>query len=172
MKAEPRFLHQAKHFWANVRTVSEAAGYTDRKSGGVKILNPAEIAVALRRIGLGTAHVLDRTGAPTAFGKMLADYFAYRARLLNEFVEPRLELEDLREHEGIYVRHCLMVDSHYTWWNCGRSYLCRMIDMLHMRYVDEVLFGYEVIEQLPSIVREWVAVAREHSPSIRQAGPR
>ena len=31
---------------------------------------------------------------------------------------------------------------YYTWWQCGRSYLCRIIDMLHMGYVDEVLFGY------------------------------
>jgi len=28
--------------------------------------------------------------------------------------------------------------------------------MLNMRYVDEALFGYEVIERLPSLVREWV----------------
>lgn len=27
--------------------------------------------------------------------------------------------------------------------------------MLHMGYVDEVLFGYEVIERLPDIVKEW-----------------
>jgi hypothetical protein len=63
-----------------------------------------------------------------------------------------MELEELREHEGIDVRHHLMVDAHYTWWDCGRSYLCRMVDMLHMGYVDEVLFGYEVIEEMPRIV--------------------
>jgi hypothetical protein len=35
--------------------------------------------------------------------------------------------------------------------------LCRILDMLHMGYVDEVLFGYEVVERLPSIVKEWRA---------------
>ena len=70
-----------------------------------------------------------------------------------------MELEELCEHEGVHVKHYLIVDAHYTWWDCGRSYLCRIIDMLHMGYVDEVLFGREVVERLPEIVREWVALA-------------
>ena len=52
-----------------------------------------------------------------------------------------MELEELREHEGINIKHYLILDARYTWWDCGRSYLCRIIDMLHMGYVDEVLFG-------------------------------
>ncbi len=67
-----------------------------------------------------------------------------------------MELEELYEHENINILHYLMIDDHYTWWDCGRSYLCRIIDMLHMGYVDEVLFGYEVVERLPDIVAEWV----------------
>lgn len=42
-----------------------------------------------------------------------------------------------------------------TWWECGRSYLCRMIDMIHMGYVDEVVFGREVLTRLPELAREW-----------------
>ena len=71
-----------------------------------------------------------------------------------------MELEELQEHENIEVLHYLMVDAYYTWWDCGRSYLCRIIDMLHMGYVDEVLFGYEVIEQLPKIVKSWAKTAK------------
>jgi hypothetical protein len=52
-----------------------------------------------------------------------------------------------------------MIDAHDTWWNQGKSYLCRVIDMLHMGYIDEVLFGNEVIERLPSLVAEWVEIA-------------
>ncbi len=33
--------------------------------------------------------------------------------------------------------------------------------MLHMGYADEVLFGYEVVERLPSLVKEWVSLVRE-----------
>jgi len=72
-----------------------------------------------------------------------------------------LELEELEEHTGINVQHLLMVDSHYTWWQLGRSYLCRLIDLLHMGYVDEILFGYEVVERLPTIVGKWVEIARK-----------
>ena len=71
-----------------------------------------------------------------------------------------LELEELREHTPDNVKHYLMVDGYKTWWDDGKSYLCRMIDMLHMGYVDEVLFGHEVVEQLPTLVKEWVNEAR------------
>lgn len=53
------------------------------------------------------------------------------------------------------IRHLLMVDAHFTWWVKGRSYLCRIIDMLHMGYVSEVLFGREVVSRLPTIAKEW-----------------
>jgi hypothetical protein len=84
----------------------------------------------------------------TTFGSRVADG-------VYETLLDGLELEELREHEGIEVQHLLMVDAHYTWWICGRSYLCRLVDMLHMGYVDEILFGYEVVERLPSLVKDW-----------------
>ncbi len=90
----------------------------------------------------------------TTFGSRVADG-------VYESLLDGVELEELREHEGIDVKHYLMVDDHYTWWDCGRSYLCRIIDMLHMGYVDEVLFGREILERLPAIVGEWVAAARK-----------
>jgi hypothetical protein len=38
-----------------------------------------------------------------------------------------------------------------------------MVDMLHMGYVDEILFGREVVTELPRIVQEWAQLvnARE-----------
>ena len=30
-----------------------------------------------------------------------------------------------------------------------------MIDMLHMGYVDEVIFGREVLTRLPELAQEW-----------------
>ncbi len=41
--------------------------------------------------------------------------------------------------------------------------LCRIIDMLHMGYVDEVLFGYEVVERLPNIVKEWISLVTDRN---------
>jgi len=86
----------------------------------------------------------------TTFGSRVADG-------VYETLLDGMELEELREHTGVDVKHYLMIDAHYTWWDCGKSYLCRMIDMLHMGYVDEILFGSEVVEQMPRIVEEWLA---------------
>lgn len=94
----------------------------------------------------------------TTFGSRVADG-------VYESLLDGMELEELHEHEGVKVLHYLMVDAHYTWWDCGKSYLCRIIDMLHMGYVDEVLFGYEIIEKLPGIVKEWVAIEKDKSAS-------
>ena len=90
----------------------------------------------------------------TTFGSRVADS-------VYETLLDGLELEELREHENIDVKHYLMVDAHYTWWTMGRSYLCRIVDMLHMGYVDEVLFGTEVVDRLPVLVQEWVEIARQ-----------
>lgn len=90
----------------------------------------------------------------TTFGSRIADG-------VYETLLDGLELEELQEHESINVQHLLIVDSHRTWWTMGISYLTRMIDMLHMGYVDEILFGYEVVERLPDIVQEWVKLAHD-----------
>lgn len=66
-----------------------------------------------------------------------------------------MELEEMREHTQVNVLHYLMVDAKDNWWDRGRSYLCRMVDMLHMGYVDEVLFGREVIDRLLALAAEW-----------------
>jgi len=85
----------------------------------------------------------------TTFGSRVADG-------VYESLLDGMELEELRKQEGIKVLHYLMVDSHYTWWQCGKSYLCRIVDMLHMGYLDEVLFGREVVTELPRIVDSWL----------------
>jgi hypothetical protein len=90
----------------------------------------------------------------TTFGSRVADG-------VYESLLDGMELEELRRIGRIHVRHYLMVDGKYTWWHCGKSYLCRLVDMLHMGYVDEILFGKEVLEGVPRLVKEWVAVARQ-----------
>ncbi len=87
----------------------------------------------------------------TTFGSRVADG-------VYETLLDGMEIEELRLSHNIHLRHYLMVDAHYTWWDCGRSYLCRIIDMLHMGYVDEVLFGKEVVERVPQLVKEWLSL--------------
>jgi hypothetical protein len=285
MRPNEQFLRQPKHFWANVRSVSQHIGYTDRRTGRVRAPRLQEIAAALNELGLKTSHVTRDGRRATAFGSTLTAYFEHRAAALYDVVRPSLmdvararklfrqlkrkirptwdvplnkqkgakraeayftgiinmlieanskgmpcdysprelttvtvngmptrtlarwvdgafpgainpiavweikeyyytttfgsriadgvyeslldgmELEELREHEGIDVKHYLMVDAYETWWEMGRSYLCRIIDMLHMGYVDEVLFGAEVVERLPTLVNEWVKMARQKEES-------
>lgn len=288
MKADERFLHQPKSFWANVRSLSQKLGYT--QSGNIKVPSLKEITAALESLDLSALHVAKPDGSPTELGSILSNYFLHRAQVLEDFVRPRLmnkgkarkefarlrkqlspkcplpmnkqkgkkkarayltgivnmlveagtkgypcdydphrlttitrhgapvrtlarrvdgafpssvnpvaiweikeyyytttfgsrvadgvyetlldgmELEELAEHEKIEVRHYLMVDDSYTWWDCGRSYLCRLIDMLHMGYVDEVLFGSEVIERPAALVKEWVEVSSAQSKKQSQSG--
>jgi hypothetical protein len=83
----------------------------------------------------------------TTFGSRVADevYETLLDGMELELLDAALcELATL-ESRPIHIQHLLMVDAHYTWWIKGRSYLCCIIDMLHMVYVDEVLFGEEVV---------------------------
>lgn len=274
MRADSRFLSESKPFWANVRTIGQALGYTVRGSGQVRVYSIAEMAAAMTQVGLRSEHLIGPSG-PTVLGAALEAYFTYRADTLNRVVEPLLmdapeakklfaklyrqlkpkcpiplnkqkgtkagpalltglvnmlleqalkplpidydprelttatrngaplrtlarrvdgafpatvnpiaiweikeyyhtttfgsrvadgvyetlldgmELQELREHEGIQIEHLLVLDSHFTWWECGRSYLCRVVDMLNMGSVTEVIFGKEVLTRLPQLASEW-----------------
>jgi hypothetical protein len=281
MKANEKFLSQPKHFWANVRSISQHLGYTT--SGQIKIPTLEEMCRTMDDLDLTSKHLISDKRRPTALAKRLLAYFSYRAEVLNGEVKKQLmnvteakelfdklkaelhptcplplnkqkaekkaeafftgiinmlieanseglpcvydpreltsvtryqaplrtlarrvdgafttvvnpiavwemkeyyytttfgsrvadgvyetlldgmELEELREHEGIDVKHYLMIDDYNTWWNMGRSYLCRIFDLLHMGYLDEALFGREVVERLPVIVKEWVVIARKRN---------
>jgi len=87
----------------------------------------------------------------TTFGSRVADG-------VYETLVDGMELEELEKYTNIKVFHYLMIDDRNTWWNMGKSYLCRIFDMLHMGYVDEVLFGREVFDRIPQLVSEWVEV--------------
>lgn len=84
----------------------------------------------------------------TTFGSRVADG-------VYETLLDGMELEELEAASQRKVQHILFLDDHNTWWNMGRSYLCRMIDMLHMGYVDEIVFGREVLTRLPQLAAEW-----------------
>lgn len=84
----------------------------------------------------------------TTFGSRVADG-VYETQL------DGYELNEVREHLGRKIHHCLMIDDHNTWWGMGKSYLCRICDMLHMGLVTEVIFGREVVTRVPELVKEW-----------------
>lgn len=65
------------------------------------------------------------------------------------------ELWETNLNVGKKVEHYLIVDDYFTWWIKGKSYLCRLIDSMHMGLVSEVLFGKEIIERLPILIEQW-----------------
>jgi hypothetical protein len=302
VKPDERFLKQDKSFWANVRTISQGCGYTDRATSEINVPTLDAICELYESLDLNVEKLRGANRRPTPFGQTLLDYFQHRATVLNNQVRqdlmtldqarqlfnelagrfgyrlaleergrganrkieaflikddtgvrfqiamnkqkgekkapayftgiiamliknsigdhpcnfnplqltsvtrdgvplrtlarrvdgtfPRvinpiaiweikeyyytttfgsrvadgvyeslldgLELEELRDTEEIDVKHYLMLDDHNTWWNMGRSYLCRAIDMLHMEYVDEIFFGRDVVNALPAAVAEWL----------------
>jgi hypothetical protein len=84
----------------------------------------------------------------TTFGSRVADG-------VYETLLDGMELEEIEAAEGRKVQHLLFLDDHFTWWKCGRSYLCRIVDILHMGFVDEVIFGREILTRLPEVAIEW-----------------
>ena len=85
----------------------------------------------------------------TTFGSRVADG-------VYETLLDGMEIEELDSSENVQVLHYLFLDARYTWWDCGKSYLCRIVDMVQMGFVDEVLVGKEVIDRLPVLVRSWI----------------
>lgn len=97
---------------------------------------------------------------PRAIWEIKEYYYTttFGSRVADGVYETQLDGWELWEAEinlGRKIKHYLFVDDYYTWWICGRSYLCRLIDLMHMGLVTEVIFGREVIERLPSLVYEW-----------------
>lgn len=83
----------------------------------------------------------------TTFGSRIADG-VYETMLVGE------ELKQLKDAHGIKIHHVLFVDDYHTWWVLWRSYICRLIDMLHIGYVDRIFFGKEVVTEWEKFLRE------------------
>lgn len=83
----------------------------------------------------------------TSFGSRVAD--GVYETLLDGY-----EINTFEAAFGRRIAHYLFVDDRFTWWECGKSYLCRLIDMLHTGHVDEIFFGRQVIDQWPQTLAE------------------
>ena len=99
MKADIRFLTQTREFWANVRTISQEVGYTERGAKSIKIPTLHAIREEFARLGLSTTHIARADDTLTDFGQRLFDYFAFRANVLNDTVRDQLMKKDSAEIE-------------------------------------------------------------------------
>lgn len=85
----------------------------------------------------------------TTFGSRVAD--GVYETLLDGY-----EIEAARSQLGTDIAHFLFIDDRFTWWDCGRSYLCRMVDMLHTGHVDQIFFGREVLTEWEKALKKFV----------------
>lgn len=97
---------------------------------------------------------------PTAIWEIKEYYYTttFGSRVADGVYETQLdgwELWEAKINLNREIKHYLIIDDYFTWWTCGRSYLCRLIDSMHMGLVTEVIFGKEVIERIPALVKEW-----------------
>ncbi|MBE9585484.1 hypothetical protein IM792_13590 [Mucilaginibacter sp. JRF] len=277
MKPNPKYINNTTpEFWANVKVISQKLGYTDRKTGSIKVHSISNILDLYNKLGFKT-NKLVFNDEETEFGQLLVDYFQYRSDAIGNHVQhylmdlneakglfeqmcdiynPKCEIPINKQGEGkntpnyftgiinilleanigdyqlkysaseltaftlnripfrslsrrvdgsfpsvinpialweikeyyytksfgsrvadaVYetqldgielnevrktldrnIRHYLMIDSKFTWWVKGRSYLCRIFDMMHMGLLTEAIFGKEVIDRIPVITQEWIS---------------
>ncbi|UFU00171.1 hypothetical protein KO561_04265 [Radiobacillus kanasensis] len=84
----------------------------------------------------------------TTFGSRIADG-VFETQLDGHEIN---KLSHLKEGD---IKHIYFIDSYPCWWEQGKSYLCRIIDMLHMGLVDEVIFGKEVFNRWTVLLDEF-----------------
>ncbi|MGG5742212.1 DUF7687 domain-containing protein [Bacillus cereus group sp. IBL03679] len=82
----------------------------------------------------------------TTFGSRIADG-VYETQLDGH------EINHLSHVLHTPIEHIYFIDAYNTWWVMGKSYLCRIIDMLHMGLVDEVIFGREIFDRWPQALK-------------------
>ncbi len=83
----------------------------------------------------------------TSFGSRIAD--GVYETLLDGY-----EINEISNFISNDIKHFYIIDAYTTWWVGGKSYLCRIIDMLHIGLVDEVIFGKEVFSRWHDVLEE------------------
>ena len=81
---------------------------------------------------------------------------SFGSRIADGIYETRLDGHEIREFSYRIHRpitHVMFVDGATAWWRDGKSYLCRLVDMLNEGLVDEIIVGKEVLTRWPEVLR-------------------
>jgi len=84
----------------------------------------------------------------TTFGSRVADG-------IYESLLDGLEIKELKKNYDYPVFHYLFIDDLNTWWNMGKSYLCRIFDLMHMGLLNEAILGREIFSDIRRITQYW-----------------
>ncbi len=140
--------------------IANSTGGAECNYSPMKLTTITKDGVAVRTLSRRVDGAFPRVANPVAVWEIKEYYYttSFGSRIADgvyETLVDGMELEELRKSEGIDVKHYLMADAR-EWWLRGKAYLCRVVDMLHMGYVDEVVFGREVEERIPILAKEWM----------------
>lgn len=84
----------------------------------------------------------------TTFGSKISDAI-YISDLDN------YERRAIKTETGRDIELALFVDAYGAWMEQGKSYLCRMVDLLQRGAVDEIVVGREIVTSIPEMVTRW-----------------
>ena len=102
MTADIRFRNMPKSFWAAVRSISESVGYTERRRNSIRVPAVGEIKRCYHDRGFDYNYLFGDDG-PTKIGSDILAYFAYRAKIIHDHIEPRLM--DVERAKSVFERH-------------------------------------------------------------------
>ncbi|MBQ8682765.1 MAG: hypothetical protein IJ510_03460 [Selenomonadales bacterium] len=85
-------------------------------------------------------------------------YYAttFGSRVADGVYETQLDGHEFRGISQFWekpIYHVFFLDAYKTWWVDGKSYLCRIIDILNSGLVDEVIVGREVFTRWPQVLQ-------------------
>ncbi|AYY25420.1 hypothetical protein COL26_29155 [Bacillus thuringiensis] len=138
-------------------TYGEDIGFNDDPRSLTYILNQnSEVQGILSRRFDGA---FPSTVNPQAIWEIKEYYYTttFGSRIADGVYETQLDGHEINHLSHVLhtpIEHIYFIDDYNTWWNMGRSYLCRIIDMLHMGLVDEVIFGREIFDRWDEALRE------------------
>jgi len=105
VKPKSDYLGRSQQWWAEVKTISEAAGYTQKTARGqakvdqIKIHTPAEIIKAYEGLGLRWDHLFIKNVdgyEPTDYGRGILEYIRYRSTTLASIKDQLMNAEQAK----------------------------------------------------------------------------
>ena len=130
-------------------------GFNDDPGGLAYVFDSVHhiIGASSRRFDGAYPHILN----PRIVWEIKEYYYAttFGSRVADGVYETQLdgyEFKDIAQRSGNPITHVFFLDAYKTWWIDGKSYLCRIIDILNAGFVDEVIVGREVFNRWPELL--------------------
>jgi hypothetical protein len=145
MKPNNKFTGLGKEFWANVRCLTPKIGYTQLGTNKIKTPTFVELLHALESYNLDSCYVKNEDSSPNEFGRLLLEYFSFRAEILNDYVEPLLmDVEEARlifdNMVNIYSPKCPLPMNKQKGEKKTHAYFTGIINML----IEANIYNYDV----------------------------